>query len=150
MRKFTSILCSMMFAIFGIGLALHETTNDNQNGAFAATLPTIAMNMPTGSKMSMPLDLLLDQAKKQGVQEVINTPKINTDSLQSRITELEKKVKATRTKLTATKKRARVNRTRGDTIYVDRPVYYLAKMTCCEDDTSVEYYTVTKLDSIPH
>ena len=61
MRKFTSILCSMMFAIFGIGLALHETTNDNQNGAFAATLPTIAMNMPTDSKMSMPLDLLLDQ-----------------------------------------------------------------------------------------
>ena len=106
--------------------------------------------MPTGSKMSMPLDLLLDQAKKQGVQEVINTPKINTDSLQSRITELEKKVKATRTKLTATKKRARVNRTRGDTIYIDRPVYCLVKKTCCEDDTSVEYYTVTKLDSIPH
>lgn len=142
MRKITAIICSVMFAVFGVGLAMNSDKVTNPNALYAA--PLMAQ---TQQDLKMPLGLSTDQEQPHQIEAP--QPSVDVDSLHSRIKELEGVVKATKLRAKNVKRKG-ANRTRGDTIYVDRPVYYLATKTGSEDNQPVvEYYEVTKLDSIP-
>ena len=62
MRKLTTILCSIAFAISGICLADAVTKSDSIHGTqmMAATMPTVDMN-----KMQFPVDLQLNKRAQE-------------------------------------------------------------------------------------
>ena len=68
MRKLTTILCSIAFAISGICLADAVTKSDSIHGTqmMAATMPTIDMN-----KMQFPVDLQLNKRAQENKVDTV-------------------------------------------------------------------------------
>ena len=68
MRKLTTILCSIAFAISGICLADAVTKSDSIHGTqmMAATMPTVDMN-----KMQFPVDLQLNKRAQENKVDTV-------------------------------------------------------------------------------
>ena len=68
MRKLTTILCSIAFAISGICLADAVTKSDSIHGTqmMAATMPTVDMN-----KMQFPVDLQLNKRAQESKVDTV-------------------------------------------------------------------------------
>lgn len=157
MRKITSILCSIAFAISGIMLAV--TASDPSSNLSYKTMSAATLPLEWKSQLQMPQDLLLDLAKKS----VSNTPEVTTgsvdsdyvDSLQKRIASLEKTKQVTKVKVKKVPVPSNVmeiNVTashRTDTVQV--PVYYLATQVGNKEGPTgecISVYEVHKVDEI--
>ena len=165
MKRFTSILCSTLFAIFGIGLAistLDSATFSNAQTISAGTIQSLPdFDIPAQTAVvdysSMPLDLQLDQAKKASVDVGITTAETESakiDSLNKVIAKLEQTKQVTKVKWRTgpapppiVKTRV-VEKTITDTVRV--PVYYLATVEKKEDSTGqcIPVYEVRKVNEI--
>ena len=167
MKKLTTILCSIAFMIAGISMAITVKDPSYANSGYktmaAATLPS-GVQLPNldDSRLHVPLDLLLDEAKRQNVlgntfavNEDPNSEKI--DSLQNRISYLEEKEQATRDSMAKAPAPKSIVKTKvitrhihtTDTIHV--PVYYLATQVGNKEgptDQCVSVYEVHKVDEI--
>ena len=112
MRKITTILCCMAFAISGICLA-NMTANRNASGmsAQASNLPTLDI-----SKMSLPIDLQLNQLAQSNKDSTVS---VKTDTV---YVEKTKFVKVHAPRKIKTK-----------TVHV--PVLYIATRTDNKEDT---------------
>ncbi len=68
MKRLTTLICCLAFMVAGISLAVNGNTNILTKSTISAAT---TYNIPKidVSQMHMPLDLLLDQAKKAGLEE---------------------------------------------------------------------------------
>ena len=68
MKRLTTLICCLAFMVAGISLAINGNTNVLTRSTISAAT---TYNIPKidVSQMHMPLDLLLDQAKKAGLEE---------------------------------------------------------------------------------
>ena len=165
MKRFTSILCSIAFAIFGVGLAistLDSATLSKTQTVSAGTIqyfPELSTpNTAVFDYSSMPLDLQLDQAKKASVDADLTTAKtesVKIDSLNKVIAKLERTKQVTKVKWRTGPapppivKEKIVERTITDTIKV--PVYYLATQVEKKEDSTgkcIPVYEVRQVDEI--
>ena len=159
MKKLTTILCSIAFMIAGISMAVTvkdpSYAKDSYKTMAAATLPNL-----DNTRMHLPLDLLLDEAKRQNVLGNVST--VNTDpnlekidSLQNRIKHLEEQenndsmgmVPAPKPIVKTKVVTRHVHTT--DTIRV--PIYYLATQVGTKEgptEECVSVYEVHKVDEI--
>ena len=112
MRKLTTILCCIAFAVSGICLA-NMTANRNTSGisAQASSLPVIDM-----SKMSLPIDLQLNQMAQNNKDSTVS---VKTDTVYVEKTKFVK-VRAPR-------------KVKTKTVHV--PVLYIATRTDNKEDT---------------
>lgn len=129
MRKLTTILCSIAFAISGICLAkVAATSNTTTTTVSAANVPTLDI-----SNVKMPIDLLLDQ-KAQKNDSIKPPGKVDTVYV-----EKPKLVKVHAPRKIKTK-----------TVHV--PVLYIATRTDVKEDTvsndSLPLYKVQKIGKI--
>lgn len=128
MRRLTTIICCMAFALSGICLATMTSKSDlTTSSVQAATLPTIDM-----SKMSLPLDLQLNQT----AQNKDSTVSVKTDTVYVEKTKLVK-VSAP-------------HKVKTKTVHV--PVLYIATRTDNKEDTvncdSTTLYKVHKVGTL--
>lgn len=157
MNKAVSILCSIAFLLSGVMMAI--TASDPSPGTgyktmTAATLPRY--QIPSGDTNTMvlpnlPQDLLLDLAKKQGLNTTEKTTvDVNSeivDSLKQRIIDLEQTRQVTKVKWRRAPAPAPIVKT--DTIQV--PVYYLATQVGTKEGPTgkcISVYEVHKVDEI--
>ena len=157
MRKVTSILCSIAFAISGIMMAV--TASDPSPGSgyktlSAATLPYLRLPSADTGTIAYPIipqDLLLDLAKKKGLntteQTSVGVDSATVDSLKQRIVDLEQRRQVTKVKW----RRAPALKpiVKSDTIRV--PVYYLATQVGNKEGPTgecISVYEVHKVDKI--
>lgn len=153
--------------IAGISMAITvkdpSYAKDGYKTMAAATLPN-AVQLPNldDSRLHVPLDLLLDEAKRQNV--LGNASAVNVDpnsekidSLQNRISYLEEKEQATRDSMAKAPAPKPIVKTRvitrhthtTDTIHV--PVYYLATQVGNKEgptEECISVYEVHKVDEI--
>lgn len=155
MNKITSILCSIAFMISGIMLAKRSADPSPGIGykEMSAATP-INYQIPSGNKLeypTLPQDLLLDLAKKQGLNETAQTTvgvdSATVDSLKQRIVYLEQKRQVTKVKWRQAPAPDPIVHT--DTIQV--PVYYLATQVGTREGPTgecISVYEVHQVDEI--
>ena len=155
MKRLTTILYCLSFAIFGIGLALTGNSSFGLNKTQSVSAGTIMkLEMPNGIKdplltSAVPHDLVTNMEEKasEGDSITISSPSSSlVDSLKQRIDYLEKKKQVTMVKWRKSKSPPEV---RTDTVSV--PVYYLATKTGMKegpDGKCVSVYEVHKVDEI--
>lgn len=163
MKRFTSILCSIAFAIFGVGLAIttldSNTTLSKAQTISAGTIQQLPeFGVPHGTAVldysSMPLDFQLSQAKKASVDADITTAETESakvDSLTRVITQLKQAKQVTKVKWRTgpAPPPKIVEKIIKDTVKV--PVYYLATQVEKKEDSSDEcipVYEIRKVDEI--
>lgn len=157
MKKALTILCSFAFALSGVMMAI--TASDPSPGPSykaisAATLPRPVMSFPSADTgtIALPQDLLLDLAKKQGLnvtaeKTTAGVDSAIVDSLKQRIVDLEQKGQVTKVKWRRAPAPAPI--VKRDTIQV--PVYYLATQVGNKEGPTgecISVYEVHKVDEI--
>lgn len=151
MKRFTTILCSIAFLISGALLALRNIDIGYTSGyktMSAATLPQYQLpQFGNTSGVVLPLDLLLDQAKKNVPKEsVVTTEDLDLmvqDSLKNRIKYLESKKQVTKVKWLKAPAPPPIVETKliHDTVFktVEVPIYYLATQKNGPGDCTTVY-----------
>ena len=136
MKQFTTIVCSLAFAVFGIAIAM--TSLDEYNSGYkSANAATLEYQIPTldFGKVQLPKDLSLDLAKKNASDTVYIT---KTDTVLKQVTKVKwRKVRVPSSVI------------QRDTVKV--PVYYLATQVRDKDgptDECIQVYEVRKTDEI--
>lgn len=150
MKKFTTILCSIAFLISGALLALRNIDvgyNSGYKTISAATLPQYQTPQFGNSGVVLPLDLLLDQAKKNvSTDSGVTTDDVDLmiqDSLKNRIKYLESKKQVTKVKWRTAPapppivKETIIHDTITNVVHV--PVYYLATQKNGPGDCTTVY-----------
>lgn len=161
MKRFTTILCSIAFAVFGIGLAMYGIRTPNLDHTQTVAAGTIGLEkyapLTTIQYSQLPQDLRLDLAKNAPTAEAITTEAVDTamvDSLTKRIAQLEQQKQVTTVKWKRGPAPPPIVKTKvvelhtTDTIQV--PVYYLATQVGKEEPTGqcVPIYEVRKVDEL--
>lgn len=156
MNKQMSILCSIAFMVSGIMMAV--TASDPSPGTgyksiSAATVLQLHPSMDAGTIEfpTLPQDLLLDLAKKQGLdatkETVVVVDTAVVDSLKQRIVDLEQTRQVTKVKWRRAPAPSPI--IERDTIQV--PVYYLATQVGNKEGPTgecISVYEVHKVDEI--
>lgn len=158
MKRFTTILCSIAFLISGAFLALRNIDigyDKSYNTISAATLPQYQTPQFGNSGVVLPLDLLLDQAKKNvSTNSDVTSDDVNLmiqDSLKNRIKYLESKKQVTKVKWRTAPapppivKETIIHDTVRSVVHV--PVYYLATQKT-EPGDCIQVYEVKQVDEI--
>lgn len=137
MKKFTTILCSIAFAVFGIGLAIFGVDSKTISHAQLANAGTVTRYeipksniIPVFNSQDLPLDIRLGQVDDASTDvkltKSVDSSKI--DSLQKRIKVLERRKQVTKVKWRTAPAPPPVVKEKvlkvTDTIRV--PVYYMA------------------------
>lgn len=162
MKRFTTILCSIAFAVFGIGLAMYGIRTPNLDHTQTVAAGTIGLEkyapLTTIQYSQLPQDLRLDLAKNAPTAEAITTEAVDTamvDSLTKRIAQLEQQKQVTTVKWKRgpapppVVKTKVIERHTTDTIQV--PVYYLATQVDKKEGSTgqcVPIYEVRKVDEL--
>lgn len=154
MRKFTTILCSIAFAVFGVGLAISGLDPPNLSHAQLANASTLPIVVPQNTAIvdysALPLDLRLGQENKANDEAEITVEvkdSVVIDSLQKRIIQLESKPQVTKIKWRTGPAPPPI--VQKDTIRV--PVYYLATQVGIKEEPTgecISVYEVHKVDEI--
>ena len=150
MKRFTTILCSIAFLISGALLALRNIDTGYTSGyktVSAATLPQYQTPQFGNSGVVLPLDLLLDQAKKNVPEASVVTADdldlMVQESLKNRIKYLESKKQVTKVKWLKAPAPPPIVETKlvHDTVYktVEVPIYYLATQKNGPGDCTTVY-----------
>jgi len=156
MRKALSILCSFAFMLSGVMMAI--TASDPSPGTgyktmSAATVSRQVLSFPPTdtNTIALPQDLLLDLAKKQGLnitaQTTVCVDSAIVDSLKQRIVDLEQTRQVTKVKWRRAPAPAPI--VKRDTVHV--PVYYLATQVGNKEGPTgecISVYEVHKVDEI--
>lgn len=160
MKRFTTILCGIAFAIFGIGLGLYGIKVDKLSHAqTAAAGETMLKYKPLTDihYSQLPRDLQLDLAKNAPTAEALITNAVDSaivDSLNNVITQLKQKEPVTKVRWMRGPAPPPIVKTKvvelhtTDTVHV--PVYYLATRVDKEGSTGqcTPIYEVRKVDEI--
>lgn len=125
MRRLTTILCSIAFMVCGISLAI--TTKSPPISDYKALNAATMSNMPVldYSNVQLPLDMQLDQAKKDTDTVYIT----KTDTVKIPVTKVKRKK-----------------------VYVPNPIvkrdtiYYIATHTVNKEDTVKHIYKLNRVD----
>lgn len=157
MKKTLTILCSFAFALSGVMKAITDSDpspGQSYKAISAATLPRPVLSIPSADTgtIALPQDLLLDLAKKQGLnvfagKTTAGVDSALVDSLQQRIIALEQIRQVTKVKWRRVP--APVPIVERDTIQV--PVYYLATQVGNKEGPTgecISIYEVHKVDEI--
>lgn len=162
MKKFTTILCSIAFAIFGIGLAIFGTDSERLSNAQLANAGNVMHYniprynaIPVFNSQDLPLDLRLgqvnDASDSTGITNSTDSTKI--DSLQNRIRFLEKRKQVTKVKWREMPAPPPIVKEKivkvTDTIKV--PIYYLTTQVGNKEGPTgkcISVYEVTQIDEI--
>lgn len=137
MKRFTTIICCLAFMIAGVAMAIHRSDPSNNPYGYktmsAATLPQVRPELLNG--MQLPLDLRLDQAKRNSAPDTVFITK--TDTITKQVTKVKwKKVPVPSPVI-------------RDTLYVPR--YYLATQVGNKEgpmDNCIQVYELQKVDEI--
>jgi len=133
MKRLTTIICSIAFAMFGIGLAL-----DNSHSHKAQTLNAAEVlpysYLPDVSNVQLPLDLQLSQAQK-ATDTVFVT---KTDTVIKQVTKVKWKKVHTPSPM--------VEKAKPDTVMVNVPVYYLIKCKERSDSNDVSIFETQEIN----
>lgn len=146
MRRVTSIICSLAFAIFGIGLAtvgLDPPTQTITASAASYRMPVIQANNDFGQ---LPLDLKSDLMEEDTLEEIVVTPELLQEKSPSK---KELKLPKKKRKRNYTPDQM-IRKARQDTITKVVPVYYLATYIGNKEDAkgkNLTIYEVHKVDS---
>ena len=114
MKRLTTIICSIAFAMLGIGLAIDNSSHQKTQTLSAAEVLPYSY-LPDVSNVQLPLDLQLSQAKN-ATDTVFVT---KTDTVIKQVTKVKWKKVHTPSPM--------VEKTKPDTVMVTAPVYYLIK-----------------------
>ena len=139
MKRFTTIICCLAFMIAGVAMAIQK--NDPSNSRYygyktmsAANLPQVRPELLNG--MQLPLDLQLDQAKRNSAPDTVYITK--TDTVPKQVTKVKwKKVPVPYPVV------------QRDTVQV--PVYYIATQVGNKEgpmDKCIQVYELQKVDEI--
>ena len=156
MKKTLTILCSFAFALSGVMKAI--TDSDPSPGTGYKTMsaapvlrPVLSFPSADTGTIALPQDLLLDLAKKQGLnitaQTTVDVDSAVVDSLKQRIVDLEQTRQVTKVKWRRAPAPAPI--VERDTVHV--PVYYLATQVGNKEGPTgecISVYEVHKVDEI--
>lgn len=147
MKQFTTIVCSMFFAVFGLGLALSGFKTQD-------IMPTMALNaapmlqnpVATMPRLPMPFDSVSQAVDKTDtvkitIHDTIMAPPVTIYS------NIQPKVK----RRVAPVPDVIANKAPTDTVFVSVPVYYLATQVGNKEgpkDKCISVYELQKVDEI--
>lgn len=160
MKRFTTILCGIAFAIFGIGLGLYglkDMSFSHAQTAAASEMMSKYQPLTQINYSQLPTDLQMDLKKNAPTAEALTTNAVNSevvDSLNNVIAKLEKKEPVTKVRWMRGPAPPPIVKTKvvelhtTDTVHV--PVYYLATRVDKEGSTGqcTPVYEVRKVDEI--